>query len=206
MSDDSENEQVDSDEDEMINLEEFSNKKSHFGVRRKKKLINVEDKYKYNNLEIEKIRENSLMKLSRFNNKKKSIEKEIFNFSVLTFSDQIGHKMKTSELELSGFKQIYSLLLFDILCNETDTPNEIIKNIKNKNTGISSPSFADEIGNDDKETFVMTHPFKVVIDGIYTCNKCKSKKIFIWQMQTRSADEPITTFCTCINCQNKWKE
>lgn len=24
-------------------------------------------------------------------------------------------------------------------------------------------------------------------------------------MQTRSADEPMTTFVTCVNCQNKWK-
>jgi hypothetical protein len=24
-------------------------------------------------------------------------------------------------------------------------------------------------------------------------------------MQTRSADEPMTTFVTCVNCNNKWK-
>jgi hypothetical protein len=26
-----------------------------------------------------------------------------------------------------------------------------------------------------------------------------------YQMQTRSADEPMTTFVSCLNCNNRWK-
>jgi transcription elongation factor S-II len=26
-----------------------------------------------------------------------------------------------------------------------------------------------------------------------------------YQLQTRSADEPMTTFVTCVNCDNRWK-
>ncbi|ODQ63806.1 transcription elongation factor [Nadsonia fulvescens var. elongata DSM 6958] len=39
----------------------------------------------------------------------------------------------------------------------------------------------------------------------FTCGKCKHKRVSYYQMQTRSADEPLTTFCTCENCGNRWK-
>tara|TARA_B100000900_G_scaffold335182_1_gene296640 strand:+ start:265 stop:786 length:522 start_codon:yes stop_codon:yes gene_type:complete len=39
----------------------------------------------------------------------------------------------------------------------------------------------------------------------FTCSKCKSKKCTFYQLQTRSADEPMTTFVTCIDCGNRWK-
>jgi transcription elongation factor S-II len=37
------------------------------------------------------------------------------------------------------------------------------------------------------------------------CGKCGQKKVSYTQAQTRSADEPMTTFCTCMNCGNRWK-
>lgn len=39
----------------------------------------------------------------------------------------------------------------------------------------------------------------------FTCRKCKSKECSYYQLQTRSADEPMTTFVTCIKCGNRWK-
>ena len=39
----------------------------------------------------------------------------------------------------------------------------------------------------------------------FTCRKCKSKKCTYYQMQTRSADEPMTTFVSCIDCGSRWK-
>lgn len=43
------------------------------------------------------------------------------------------------------------------------------------------------------------------MEGMFTCGKCKSKKTHYYQMQTRSADEPMTTFVTCLNCDHRWK-
>ncbi|KAF9193439.1 RNA polymerase II elongation factor [Haplosporangium sp. Z 767] len=40
---------------------------------------------------------------------------------------------------------------------------------------------------------------------MFKCGKCKGRKTRYYQMQTRSADEPMTTFVTCINCGNRWK-
>jgi DNA-directed RNA polymerase subunit M/transcription elongation factor TFIIS len=42
-------------------------------------------------------------------------------------------------------------------------------------------------------------------DGFFTCNRCKSKKTTYYQLQTRSADEPMTTFVSCLNCNKNWK-
>tara|TARA_B100000424_G_scaffold225565_1_gene185761 strand:+ start:6887 stop:7396 length:510 start_codon:yes stop_codon:yes gene_type:complete len=39
----------------------------------------------------------------------------------------------------------------------------------------------------------------------FTCWKCKSKQCTYYQLQTRSADEPMTTFVTCLNCSTRWK-
>ena len=39
----------------------------------------------------------------------------------------------------------------------------------------------------------------------FKCYKCKKRKCTYYQLQTRSADEPMTTFVTCLNCGNRWK-
>lgn len=39
----------------------------------------------------------------------------------------------------------------------------------------------------------------------FRCGKCGKRRCTYYQMQTRSADEPMTTFITCLNCSNKWK-
>ena len=43
-------------------------------------------------------------------------------------------------------------------------------------------------------------------EGQYTCNKCKCRKIHHYGLQTRSADEPMTLYFTCLKCNNRWKE
>ena len=42
-------------------------------------------------------------------------------------------------------------------------------------------------------------------EGFFTCGRCKSKKTSYFQLQTRSADEPMTTFVTCHQCDRNWK-
>jgi transcription elongation factor S-II len=42
-------------------------------------------------------------------------------------------------------------------------------------------------------------------EGIFLCRKCGSKKTTYHQLQTRSADEPMTTYVQCKNCDNRWK-
>ena len=44
-----------------------------------------------------------------------------------------------------------------------------------------------------------------VTEGVYKCFKCGGKKTTQHEMQTRSADEPMTIFIHCVTCGNRWK-
>eukprot|EP00929_Paragymnodinium_shiwhaense_P066853 TRINITY_DN33588_c0_g1_i1.p1 TRINITY_DN33588_c0_g1~~TRINITY_DN33588_c0_g1_i1.p1 ORF type:complete len:427 (+),score=126.86 TRINITY_DN33588_c0_g1_i1:78-1283(+) len=46
---------------------------------------------------------------------------------------------------------------------------------------------------------------QIRITGMFTCGKCKGTKTTYYQMQTRSSDEPMTTFASCLSCGNRWK-
>lgn len=43
------------------------------------------------------------------------------------------------------------------------------------------------------------------ISDALRCGRCGQKKVSYTQAQTRSADEPMTTFCECTVCGNRWK-
>jgi transcription elongation factor S-II len=39
----------------------------------------------------------------------------------------------------------------------------------------------------------------------YKCHRCGKRECTYYEMQTRSADEPMTIFITCINCGKQWR-
>jgi len=41
--------------------------------------------------------------------------------------------------------------------------------------------------------------------SLLKCQKCQKRDCTYSQIQTRSADEPMTTFVLCNNCGNRWK-
>jgi transcription elongation factor S-II len=46
---------------------------------------------------------------------------------------------------------------------------------------------------------------KEMTTDMFTCNRCRKNECTYYQLQTRSADEPMTTFVTCLNCGKRWK-
>jgi len=61
-----------------------------------------------------------------------------------------------------------------------------------------------EIQKENTRKAMVAKPEKSISDQLQ-CGKCGQKKVSYTQAQTRSADEPMTTFCTCENCGNLWK-
>jgi len=56
----------------------------------------------------------------------------------------------------------------------------------------------------DKNTFETTMEAST---DTFTCPKpnCRKNKCWYFQLQTRSADEPMTTFVTCCSCGHRWR-
>ena len=57
----------------------------------------------------------------------------------------------------------------------------------------------------EKEMIEEMSSQQIAPKGMFKCGKCKSDKTSYYQMQTRSADEPMTTFVRCIDCGKRWK-
>jgi transcription elongation factor S-II len=40
---------------------------------------------------------------------------------------------------------------------------------------------------------------------MFKCGRCHKREATYYELQTRSADEPMTKFITCVNCGNHWR-
>ena len=59
-----------------------------------------------------------------------------------------------------------------------------------------------KIIEDEKKLYASQQNASIVM----WCSSCKKKtKCDYYQLQTRSADEPMTTFVTCLECDRRWK-
>jgi len=63
-------------------------------------------------------------------------------------------------------------------------------------------TYADEKARQDEQDDFIENPFEIE-EGVIEC-KCGSKRVFSYSKQTRSADEPMTTYAECVECSSKW--
>ena len=100
-----------------------------------------------------------------------------------------------------SFNDILYEVLFSL--KEGHKQADILKTLKSKKMGWNNPEF-NEVAFKQKEQDDFTiSPFQVE-EGVLKCPKCGGCKSFSYSKQTRSADEPMTTFATCVTCKNKW--
>ena len=139
-----------------------------------------------------------------------NIEKSIFNFSIRKAGKMRVIRKWNNEyfvlIYLNKFKMIFHNLKNNLIVEK------IKKNIIEPHQ-ISFLKHSELLPEKWKE---QTEEKKLRLENKYfpkieastdnfTCGKCKSKACTYYQLQTRSADEPMTTFVTCTFCGNRWK-
>jgi transcription elongation factor S-II len=167
----------------------------------------------------DKIRNECVNKLNSIINNEslsRNIEKNIFNF-IIDYSDENNINCKWINkifynLYISKIRSIYINLNKDSYTKN----NYLLEKIKNgdiKPDDISKLSVY-EIHPDNWKDIIdakikrdkMKYEIKPeAMTERYKCRKCGSRKCSYYELQTRSADEPMTQFFTCLDCKNKWK-
>lgn len=131
----------------------------------------------------------------------RDIENEVFKAEYAAVNDAYRNKLRTFTMNLRNKKnpELRDRLLSGAISPAkfiNMTPNEMAPELLKKEIEkLHKQNLFDAQGATEK---------RAVTDR-FTCGKCKHKKVSYYQMQTRSADEPLTTFCTCENCGNRWK-
>ncbi|CAI5440645.1 unnamed protein product [Caenorhabditis angaria] len=72
---------------------------------------------------------------------------------------------------------------------------------------MASPEIRDMRDKFTKES-ILEHQMSVQTgtpSDMFKCGKCGKKNCTYTQLQTRSSDEPMTTFVFCLECGNRWK-
>ena len=78
---------------------------------------------------------------------------------------------------------------------------DLLKNIKQKKIGWNHSSFDFARSQMEEQDDFIENPFEVE-EGVIDC-KCGSKRVFSFSKQSRSADEPMTTYAQCVQCNAK---
>ena len=79
----------------------------------------------------------------------------------------------------------------------------VLKNLKENNSGWNHLCYESSKFKQQEQDDFLVNPFHVE-EGVNECKTCKSKRVISYQIQERSCDELMTTYCTCIKCGIQW--
>lgn len=144
-----------------------------------------------------------------------NIEKSIFNWTIIRSKESGIPAAWESKTFKEHYKHKYLSIMHNLKDNSNNLKDRILSgDVKTKTIAFLKPNEIHPTG-----------PYAITIEelkmadmkkeiagdkskdcrGMFQCGKCKSNKTSYYQLQTRSADEPMTTFVTCFNCNKKWR-
>lgn len=147
----------------------------------------------------------------------RQVEQQLFNETVRVAKERtIKRKWKNvlfKELYISKIRSFYSNLAQDSYIQNPDFKQRILSGeIKVTDIpGLSAFDIYPENWSElldkkikrDKLKYEMKP--KAMTDQ-FKCRKCGSRSCSYYEVQTRSADEPMTQFISCLDCGNRWKQ
>jgi len=169
-------------------------------------LISIENDSSFRNNIVQK-----LIKITDYSQKQAiNLEKGIFNYAL----KEASNRNIVKKWDNPYFVQIYSDKLRTIYFNIKNTKHlhNMIKTNTIKPHKIAflthqemDPERWDSMIEAKRKRDKNKYESRQSTTSEFTCFKCKSNDCTYYQMQTRSADEPMTTFVTCMSCANRWK-
>lgn len=112
----------------------------------------------------------------------------------LDFSRSIIHNLQKSYINNDTMKEM--------LLNNKLQPHQIFNYGK---TSSKWKKYKEDLKIINKEKLVI-NPEMATSDQFY-CTRCKrNTKCCYFSVQTRSSDEPMTNFITCMECNHNWRE
>ena len=147
----------------------------------------------------------------------KIIEKGIYNYTIDTAKSRNITRLWDDKvfynLYMNKCISIYSNLSKDSYIQN----NYLLKNILEKKIdpeNVANLSVYDIFPDNwkdlmDKKSKMDELKYKLKPEAMtdqFKCRKCYSRSCSYYEVQTRSADEPMTQFITCLDCKNRWKQ
>jgi DNA-directed RNA polymerase subunit M/transcription elongation factor TFIIS len=139
-----------------------------------------------------------------------NLEKGIYNYTI----NEAGRKNLVKKWENIHFVEIY-LTRFRTIFNNLRSSEYMMEQIRKKKwkphevAFLShyemSPQRWEKLIAEKQERDKNIYDVQQKINSEFKCRRCKSNNCTYYQLQTRSADEPMTTFVSCQECGNRWK-
>tara|TARA_Y100001958_G_C21247419_1_gene578699 strand:+ start:7427 stop:7966 length:540 start_codon:yes stop_codon:yes gene_type:complete len=147
----------------------------------------------------------------------RNIEKSIYNSIIKECRMKHIHRSWSNiifkKMYLSKVISIYSNLNKDTYIKNISFLNRIrskeinVEDIGNMTSIDIFPENWKELINKNFERYKKLREYKPeAMTDIFKCRKCGSRKCSYYELQTRSADEPMTQFITCLKCNTRWRQ
>lgn len=146
-----------------------------------------------------------------------NLEKGIFNSSI----DEAVRRKTSCHWENSAFIAIYDATLYRVVSNlkqESYVNNKrlVTRLLEGEFLAYQIPFMAyneifpeNWIALSDKqlkrETKLLEGDKEMATDQ-FRCSRCNKRQCTYYELQTRSADEPMTQFIRCLNCGKQWRQ
>jgi len=147
----------------------------------------------------------------------RNIEKSIYNYSIQVASKR-GIKKHWNNpvfrnLYESKIRSIYSNLKKDSYLKNPDFKDKVLGGEIDiqKIAYLSAYDIFPEVWKDLLDLKTKRDKLKYelkpeAMTDVFKCRKCGSRSCSYYEVQTRSADEPMTQFINCLDCGNRWRQ
>ena len=168
----------------------------------------------------DKLRDKYVIFLNKeLNNERKSrqIEKSIYN-NIIKYTKKNNIKRKWNNIHfkslyVSRIRSIYSNIKEDSYLKNKNFKKKILNNeidvtmiSELSKYDIFPENWKDLIEEKMKKDKLKYELKPEAMTDIFKCHRCSGRSCTYYEVQTRSADEPMTQFITCLDCNNHWKQ